>query len=90
MTVAALQARIAQEATDRLLPALLERAALQHRKGWRDCDCTWCKLKQEATLVIGSHVPRVWRGFYVEDIRDAWRDEQRVKYRRRLAEVFGE
>jgi hypothetical protein len=54
MTVANLRARIEREASASLLPVLLDRAAEAHRNHWRDCDCSWCQLKQQATVRIGN------------------------------------
>lgn len=87
MSVQTLQAAIAERASAMLGEALVSGAMVHHcrRKGnWRTCSCSWCDKKREATRVIGSHVPKIWRGQYVEDIRHVWREEQRQKYRQAL------
>lgn len=49
------------------------------------------KAVAEATVVIGSHVPRIpYRGVYCEDLRDVWRDKKRQEYRKRLSFLEGE
>lgn len=87
MSVESLRAAIQERAQD-LLPPLLVAAGIQvHKKDWRNCPCSWCEKKREATVVIGSHVPRTWRGQYVEDIRDVWREEKRQQYRKAMREL---
>lgn len=90
MTVATLRDAIAVRAQDLRIAALVSAGIAHHsrRKGnWRQCPCSWCEKKREATLVIGSHVPHIHRGLYVEDILHIWREEQRVKYRAALARL---
>ena len=92
MTVATLRAAIADRAEDLRTAALVSVGMAHHsrRKGnWRQCPCSWCEKKREATVVIGSHVPHVWRdrGTYVEDIRHIWREDMRVKYRAALKQL---
>lgn len=87
MTVATLRAAIQERAQDLRVAALVSVGVVAHKKGWKNCPCSWCEKKREATVVIGSHVPRVWRGHYVEDMRDAWRDEMRVKYRAAMKQL---
>lgn len=87
MSVETLRAAIQERAHQLRGERLLAVGLTAHKRHWRDCPCSWCSKKREATVVIGSHVPRVYRGFYVEDIRDAWREEQRVKYRAKLSEL---
>lgn len=87
MTVEALRSAIASRASELLAPKLLAAGITHHKKGWRECPCSWCEKKREATLVIGSHVPRAYRGCYVEDMADAWRAEQRVKFRQQMKDL---
>jgi hypothetical protein len=54
MSTKALLERVDREAHAQLMPILLDRAALHHRKGWGDCDCAWCRLKQRATSDIAN------------------------------------
>lgn len=90
MSVATLRAAIDDRAQDLRTAALLSVGVVRHSRrkgGWRQCPCSWCEKKREATAVIGSHVPRIWRGAYVEDIRGVWREEMRVKYRAALKQL---
>ncbi len=90
MTVETLRAAISERAQDLRVAALLSVGVSHHARrkgGWRQCPCSWCEKKREATVVIGSHVPRIWRGAYVEDIRYVWREEMRVKYRAALKQL---
>lgn len=86
MGVASLRQAIRERAAEMLPEILISQEVTLHKKGWKDCECSWCATKREATLVIGSHAPR-YRGVFVEDLRDVWREEQRRKYRRRLADL---
>lgn len=89
MTVDTLRAAINERAQDLRAAALLSVGVSHHKKGWRDCPCSWCKKKREATVVIGSHVPAIWKesGQYVDDLRHIWREEMRVKYRAALKQL---
>ena len=51
--------RVEREVAERLPGALLERGLIIHAKhSFRhECSCTYCELKREATIVIGS-LPR--------------------------------
>lgn len=85
MSVETLRVSIAQRAAD-LLPAALERVGIaNHKRGWKDCDCSWCETKREATAVIGSHVPH-FIGVYTDGsgFREGWRDEKRRQFREQL------
>lgn len=91
MTVQSLRSAISSRANELLAGKLVTAGIVQHKRNWRHCDCSWCRTKQEATVVIGSHVPRIpYRGVYCEDLRDAWRDEKRQEYRKRLSFLEGE
>jgi hypothetical protein len=79
MTVATLRAAIQERAQDLRVAALVSVGVVAHKKGWKNCPCSWCEKKREATVVIGSHVPPVWRGHYVE--------EMRVKYRAAMKQL---
>ncbi len=85
MSVESLRQAINDRAREMLAPALVAAGVTAHKKGWRDCPCSWCAKKREATTVIGSHVPS-GRGRYISDEgwRDAWRAEKRVQYRNHL------
>lgn len=39
--------------TDRLMGHLVTATKHSHKRGWRDCPCTWCSTKRSATLRIG-------------------------------------
>lgn len=54
MSLLVLQERISRAATEKLLPILLEQSAKAHTANWRECDCSWCKLKQVATARIAG------------------------------------
>lgn len=84
MSVQSLRAAIAERAREIRVPALVAAGIIAHKRHWRDCPCSWCDKKREATIVIGSHVPRLWRGRYVEDMRESWREEKRREYRKQL------
>lgn len=84
MSVDSLREAINERAKQLVPTVLTDLGVTLHKKGWRDCPCSWCATKREATLVIGSHAPR-YRGIFVEDLREVWREDQRLKYRRRLA-----
>jgi hypothetical protein len=90
MTITTLRAAIAGRAQDLRVAALVSVGVVHHKKGWRNCPCSWCEKKREATLVIGS-VPGEWRqsGQYVDDLRHIWRDDMRVKYRAAMAQLEG-
>jgi len=85
VSVQTLRQAIDERAKEILAPALIAVGVEAHKKNWRDCPCSWCAKKREATTVIGSHVPRFMSGRYVEDLRDAWRDDKRVKFRKELS-----
>lgn len=87
MSVQTLRQAISRRASELLAPLLIEKGVERHKKEWRSCPCSWCRKKREATLVIGSHVPRYMSGIYVEDLRDAWRDDKRQVYRKQLKEL---
>lgn len=87
MSVQSLRVAIDERARQIMIPALVAAGVVQHKKGWKECPCSWCDKKREATLVIGSHVPKFMSGNYVEDMRDAWRDDKRQQYRRCLARL---
>ena len=87
MTVATLRAAIAERAHELLIPKLLAAGVTHHKKGWKECPCSWCEKKREATVVIGSHVPRFMAGHYVDDIRHVWREDKRQYYRREMARL---
>ena len=70
-----------------LAPFLVSAATCSHKKNWRECPCSWCDKKREATLVIGSHVPRFMRGAYIDDVKHIWREDMRKKYRAYLKEL---
>lgn len=91
MSVMTLRAAIAERAQDLRVAALVSVGVVHHKKGWKDCPCSWCEKKREATLVIGSHVPHIWRqpGQYVDDLRHIWREEMRVKYRAAMKQLEG-
>ncbi len=84
MSVVTLRQAIDNRAREIIAPALVAAGVMHHKKGWRNCPCSWCEKKREATLVIGSHVPKFVSGHYVEDMRDAWRDDKRRQYRKQL------
>jgi hypothetical protein len=89
MSVQTLRAAITERSRE-LLPAALLSAGLGRHKGlnWRECPCSWCEKKREATVVIGSHCPR-FMGVYTdgEGLRDDWRRRKRLEYRKTLAEL---
>lgn len=87
MSVQTLRAAIAERAREIRVPALMAAGVTAHKRNWRDCPCSWCVTKRRATVVIGSQVPRTYRGYYCEDIRDAWRDEQRQLFRGELKQL---
>lgn len=90
MTVETLRQAIADRAASKRIGALVAAGISHHsrRKGeWRNCPCSWCEKKREATRVIGNQMPKIWSGRYVEDMRDAWRDDKRQKYRKALKEL---
>lgn len=61
-----LRAEIEKQVGDRMVPLLLEKGVEAHKKHWRHCDCSWCRLKQEATVRVGyaAHVPVYERPYY--------------------------
>ena len=87
MSVDTLRSAIQERATELRGERLFVAGITAHKRNWRSCPCSWCAKKREATVVIGSHVPRVYRGSYMEDIRDSWREEQRIKFRAALKEL---
>lgn len=87
MSVETLRAAIKERAQDLRVAALLSVGVVHHKKGWKDCPCQWCAKKREATVVIGSRAPHSYRGSYVEDIREAWREDMRKKYRAALKQL---
>lgn len=87
MSVDTLRSAIQTRANELLGSALVSVGVVHHKKEWRDCPCSWCEKKREATVVIGSHVPRVYKGRYVEDIRHIWREDMRAKYRKALKQL---
>jgi hypothetical protein len=87
VSVETLRAAISERAAELRVDALMSVGVVHHKKSWRQCPCSWCDKKREATVVIGSHVPRVWRGQYVDDIRDVWREEMRQKYRAAMSRL---
>jgi hypothetical protein len=92
VSVATLRAAIAERAQDLRVAALVSVGVVRHKKGWRDCPCSWCEKKREATFVIGSHVPhaRCERGTFVKGIRHIWREDMRVKYRAAMKQLEGD
>ena len=82
MTLARLSVQIGEAATARLVPVLLERAEYAHRGNWRECDCSWCALKRQATERIGAL--RCGNRDRRADLRFYLANEYRVK----LAEEF--
>lgn len=58
--------------TDRLMSHLVTATKHSHKRGWRDCHCSWCLAKRTATQRIGlislpSDVPLP--GYILEEIR---------------------
>lgn len=89
MSVTTLRAAISERAQDLRVAALVSVGVVHHKRGWRDCPCSWCEKKREATSVIGSRVPHVWRerGIFVEDIQHIWREDMRIKYRAAMKQL---
>lgn len=87
MSVASLKDAIARRSFEMLPPLLVREGTAQHKRGWRDCPCSWCAMKREATVVIGSHVPRYMTGVYIDDIRHIWREDKRTEYRAKMKEL---
>lgn len=85
MSVASLRQAISDRARDLLVPALLEAGVVAHKKNWRTCPCSWCAKKREATVVIGTHVPRMWGEQDAREMRNVWREERRQSYRKQLS-----
>lgn len=85
MSVETLRAAIAERARELLPEALVRSGVNLHKTGWKDCDCSWCTKKREATAVIGTHVPR-FIGVYTDgqQLREDWRKEKRQHYREEL------
>lgn len=94
MGVVALREAISKRADELMVPALMAAGLTSHKRQWRTCDCTWCAKKREATAVIGnlSHIPayRFRKGHYVEDMREAYRDELRAGYRQSMRSLENE
>lgn len=59
-----------------MVPLLLEKGIEAHKKHWRDCSCSWCQLKQEATARIGcaAHVPHHERPYYRRTLLARYRE----------------
>ena len=99
MSVETLRAAILNRAQELRIAVLVSVGVTHHKKGWRNCPCSWCSKKREATFVIGRCVPPSacaeehphhfynYREVYIEDTRDARRDENRQKYRKLLQEL---
>lgn len=87
MSVVTLRAAIAERAVSLRVAALVSVGVTHHKKSWRECPCSWCEKKREATVVIGGHVPGIWRGQYVEDLRHIWREDKRKEYRAALKKL---
>lgn len=83
MSLRTLEADIQTRAAELLGDRLIALSMQEHKRGWRGCPCSWCAKKREATVVIGSHAP-ARPGYYVGDLRDAWREEKRQQYRAAL------
>lgn len=101
MTVQSLRTAVSVRASELLGEKLVAAGIVHHKRQWRSCDCAWCRMKREATVVIGQGVPRFsgavgfrspgpYSGIYVEDLRDAWRDTCRQEYRDKLKALEGE
>lgn len=87
MSVTTLRAAIAERAQDLRVAALVSVGVVHHKKSWRNCPCSWCEKKREATTVIGSHAPLNLVGRYVEDMRHIWREDMRIKYRAAMKQL---
>ena len=89
MSVETLRAAISKRAQDLRTAALVSVGITYHKKTWRDCPCSWCAKKREATRVIGFEVPPLFRqsGQYVDDVRHIWREDMRKKYRQALKQL---
>lgn len=94
MSVVTLRGAIQARANELMVPALMAAGLTSHKRNWTTCDCTWCAKKREATTSIANlaHVPayRLRRGHYVEDMRDAIRDELRADYRQQMRALENE
>lgn len=95
MSVETLRQAIA-ERTKQLLASRLEAVGLvYHKKHWRDCPCSWCETKREATVVVG-HTRGHYESNYVDRLGlRTWvdgREPVRQKYRSllKLKEMEGE
>jgi hypothetical protein len=46
--------RVSENFLEHLLPAAINRHVLQSRKNHRECDCSYCNTKKEASYFIGN------------------------------------
>lgn len=94
MSVETLRSAIQTRARELRVPALMAAGIVAHKRHWRECDCTWCAKKREATSKIANlaHIPsyRFRRGHFVEDMRAAYRDEMRADFRQQLRALENE
>lgn len=84
MGVVSLRQAIADRASEMVPAILVSTGVVRHKKGWKDCECSWCLTKREATVVIGSHCPRYANVPYVSEWKEDWRERKRIEYRQRL------
>lgn len=83
MSVDSLRQQISERAAELRGPLLVEAGVVAHKRGWKECPCSWCATKREATIVIGTHVPR-YKHAYAHSWKEDWREKKRIDYRKRL------
>lgn len=85
MDTPAIRAAINERLADHMIPAVLDRLAMNHRKrDWRTCSCSFCQLKRQATASIAN--ARRVRGFLVDEYDP--RPGVRARYRKLMDAEF--
>lgn len=78
MTVDVIRQRVQARLEAGLLPALLARQNRAHKKtDWRECDCSFCVVKREASTTLGlSRIRRLEQQGFEHPLREQMREER--------------